>query len=301
MSHFCAALSPLPTKSSTKPFMTNSFPKTDLARLIALPAPVRLLALLAAFRFVTAADLIRVGIDNGEVEAAEAVRCILKFRLQRRLTDSASSEVLALSRAGARELARAMEVDPATVSHSIRSTSNRSAMFMDHSLARNSFALMLGTALAATENAPKLLSWEHDRDRLSAAVTMLRGPGEFRRQPLEADGLAVVRGPRGPEGLLVEIDRGTEMPGYLGKKFAGYLEWWKLGGPKKRFGVDTLRVLTIAPDERRTIRLRDACAASTGGKASGLFWFTAEDAVINNGALAPVWSTMRSEQLQLWP
>jgi hypothetical protein len=280
--------------------MTNSFPKTDLARLLALPAPVRVLALLAAFRFVAAPDLVCAGIDSGEVEAAEAVRSILRLRLQRRLTDPAPSEVLALSRTGARELARAMDVDPATVPYSTRSTSNRSAMFMDHTLARNSFAITLGAALSTGDPALNLLSWEHDRDRLAAAVTMLRGTGELRRQPLEADGLAVVHGPRGPEGLLVEIDRGTEPAGYLGKKFAGYLEWWRLGGPRKRFSVGSLRIVTVAPDERRMIRLRDACAASTGGKASGLFWFAAEDAIDKSGILAPVWSTSREETLPLW-
>jgi Replication-relaxation len=280
--------------------MTNCFPKNDLARLLALPAPLRLVGLLAAFRFLAVPDLTHAGVDSGETGAAEAASYTLRFRLQRRMTDATPAEVLALSRAGARELARAMEVDPTTVPHSTRSNSTRSTMFMDHTLARNSFALALGAALAATEKAPKLLSWEHDRDRLSDAVTMLHGPAEFRRQALEADGLAVVSGPRGPEGLLVEIDRGTETPGYLGKKFAGYLEWWKLGGPRKRFGVGSLRILTIAPDERRTIRLRDACAVSTGGKASGLFWFAAEDEIGRAGILTPVWSTLRGEKARLW-
>jgi len=64
--------------------------------------------------------------------------------------------------------------------------------------------------------------------------------------------------------------------------------------------VDSLRILTITPDERRTIRLRDACAASTGGKASGLFLFAAEDAIAKSGILAAVWSTLRGEPLQLW-
>ncbi len=262
---------------------------------------MRLLALLAAFRFFAVSDLVRAGIDDGEVEAAGTARCILRFRLQRRMTDPAPTEVLALSRAGAREIARVMEVDLATVPHSTRSNSNRSAMFMDHTLARNNFAIIVATALSRDRDVPKLLSWEHDRDRLSAAVTMPHGPGELHRLPLEADGLAIVRGPRGPEGLLVEIDRGTEMPGYLGRKFGGYLEWWKFGGHRKRFDVDSLRILTIAPDERRMIRLRDACAASTGGKASGLFWFAAEDAVTKHGVLAPIWSTLRGEQFQLWP
>jgi len=85
--------------------MTKSFPKTDLVRLLALPAPTRMLALLAAFRFLAVSDLGLAGIDNGEVDAAEAVGSVLRFQLQRRMTDRAATQVLALSRAGALELA----------------------------------------------------------------------------------------------------------------------------------------------------------------------------------------------------
>jgi hypothetical protein len=280
--------------------MTSSFPKTDLTRLIALPAPVRLLALLAAFRFLTAPDLALVGLDDGEVEAAEAVRSILRFQLQRRMTDRASTQVLALSRAGARELARVMEVDPATVPHSTRSNSSRSVMFLDHTLARNSLALSLAGMKGEADGRPVLLSWEHDRDRLADSVTMMANTSQLGRQPLEADGFAVCRGPRGIEGLLIEIDRGTEPTGYLGRKYAGYLQWWRSGRHMKRFDVNTIRILTVAPNEKRTIRLRDACLESTQGKAGGLFWFGAEDAIAKHGIMAPIWSTAKVERLPLW-
>jgi len=280
--------------------MTNSFPKTDLVRLLALPAPARLLALLAAFRFLAVPDLARAGIDSGEVEAAEAARSILRFQLQRRMTEPTPTQVLALARAGACELARAMDVDVATVPHSTRSNSSRSVMFLDHTLARNAFALGLARMNVDADGSPALLSWEHDRDRLADSVSMMADNGELHRQPLEADGFAVCRGPRGTEGLLLEIDRATEPTSYLGRKYAGYLEWWRSGGHTRRFDVNAVRILTVAPDEKRTVRLRNACLESTKGKAGGLFWFGAEDALAKHGISAPIWSTAKVARLPLW-
>lgn len=280
--------------------MINSFPKTDLAKLLALPPRPRLLALLAACRFLTAADIAQIGIETGDLAAADAAGCILRLQFQRRVTDRERTEVLALSRAGVKELARTMDVDPISVPYSTRSSSARSAFFLDHMLGRNTFALSLAISGQRVGGAP-LYSWEHDRDRLSDSVSLLTPEGEFRRQPLEADGLAVCAGPRGTEGLLVEIDRSTEPPSYLGRKYSGYLEWWRQGRHVNRFDVKPIRILTVAPDERRTARLRQACQAATDGKAGGLFWFVSEEAIAKHGFAAPIWSTAKVEHLPLWP
>jgi hypothetical protein len=279
--------------------MLKAFPKTDLAALLSLPPRPRLLAVLAACRFLTAAEIARIGVEASDIEAADAAGCILHLQFQRRVTDEARTEVLALSRAGAKELARAMEVDPVSVPSSTRSNSARSAFFLDHTLARNSFALSLAKSFEIGGAA--LLSWEYDRDRLSDSVALVSALGEFQRIPLEADGLGICRGPRGIEGLLVEIDRATEPPRYLGRKYGGYLEWWKQGRQTKRFDVKTIRILTVAPDERRLGRLRQACQAATDGKAGGLFWFASEEAIAKHGIAANIWSTAKVEHLPLWP
>lgn len=279
--------------------MNKPFPKTDLAGLLALAPRTRLLALLGACRFLTAPDLGAAGIAADDLAAADAAGCLLRLEFQRRITDGKRTEVFALARAGARELARAIEIDAAAVPHSTRSNSARSAFFLDHTLARNGFALSL--AMSCRQGAAALLSWEHDRDRLADSVSLVSPTGEYQRIPLEADGLAVCRGPRGVEGLLVEIDRGTEPPGYLGRKYAGYIEWWKQGRHEKRFDVKTIRIVTVAPDERRLARLRQACQAATEGKAGGLCWFTSEEAIAKNGIAASIWSTARVEHLPLWP
>jgi hypothetical protein len=279
--------------------MSNPFPKSDLAGLLALHAPARLLALLAALRFAAAEDLAIAGIEIGQVQAAEAAGTILRFSLQRRMTDDQPTDVLALARGGARVLAEQLELDATSIPYSTRSKSSRSTQFLDHTLGRSAFALMLGAGLA--KSGPALLSWESEAERLATSATILTRPGELVRRPLVADGLAVVAGPRGPEGLLVEIDRGTESAQKLmGPKFAAFGAWWQSDGPRQRFGVPGLRILTIAPDAKRTRRLLDACTEATGRRGSGLFWFASEGDLRRDGITAPVWSTPRAERVTLW-
>lgn len=281
--------------------MTPGFPKTDLAMLLALPMPARALALIAALRLVDERDLTRAGCDEQHLAVLANEGLLFRFEFRPRPMQPAQTTVLALRRAGAVRLAELMAVDADSIHSSTRTSCNRSAMFLDHTLARNRFALMLADALAKTGRWA-LLSWEHDAERLADAVHQVRGRAELVRQPLVADGLAVVRGPNGPEGLLVEVDRGTERPSYLGRKYGGYLTWWRdEDGPKRRFGLSALRLLTVAPEARRTARLRATAADVTNRQAPRLFWFAAEDALVRDGVLSDAWCNLRSERNRLWP
>lgn len=280
--------------------MTSTFPKTDLARLLRLGARPRALALLAALRFVAVDDLRFAEIDAGDTDALIEDAFAFRFRLQRRLTQEHPTDVLALRRKGAIELTRVLDIEPGSIPYSTRATCDRSAMFLDHQLALSRFALLLARDLRKGVPPAALLSWETDAERLADAVHLMREPGHLGRQPLVADGLAVVGTIRGVEGLLVEIDRGTEKPGYLGRKYAGYLGWWKEGGPMRKFSVRAMRLLTVAPDAKRTERLRKACIETTEKRAGGLFWFASEADLVREGLLAPVWSTTREKHVPLW-
>lgn len=280
--------------------MNNPFIKTDLARLVELPLPARVLGLLAALRFITADDLVLMNIKADDINTLVDAGLVFRFRLQRRLTQENPTEVLALRRDGRHELARLLDVDSDSIPYSTRSSCDRSAMFMDHHLAVSRFGLLLAQALVREGTPARLLSWETDPDRLADSAHVFNDPCLLGRQPLVADALAVVQGPNSVEGMLVEIDRGTERPGYMARKYAGYLSWWRDGGPARRFDVRALRLLTVAPDRRRTERLREAAKETTHGHAAGLFWFAAEDDLLREGFLAPVWSTLRADHLPLW-
>lgn len=111
-----------------------------------------------------------------------------------------------------------------------------------------------------------------------------------------ADALAVVEVGGKRSALLVEVDMGTVSILRMRTKFAGYLAWWKQDGPERRFGLRSLRVFTVAPNENRLARLREAAREATDGKASGLFWFGAHDAVAVDEPerlLAPRWFDAR--------
>lgn len=278
--------------------MNNTFPKTDIAKLLDLTEPLRPLALLAALRFVAVEDLVRFGLVARIEELVDSAY-VFALSLQRRLTDKTAVPVLALRRSGAQILAKELGVEPATVPSSTLSSCRRSVMFLDHALAESRFALLLAVGLQEHDDRA-LLSYERDRDRLADVVHHLRAAQGLGRQPLVADALAIVKTSRGVEGLLIEIDRGTERPNYLGKKYAGYLKWWRDGGHRRRFDLGQLRVLTIAPDRRRAEALVCECRERTGGRAGGLFWFAAEEDLVVQGIQAPVWSNLRAEGLSLF-
>ncbi|MBZ0121641.1 MAG: replication-relaxation family protein, partial [Sandaracinaceae bacterium] len=150
----------------------------------------------------------------------------------------------------------------------------RSAAMLDHELLKNDLAVTL--QLLDAQGAIELLRWETARDALADAVHLMRGSrGE--RVALVADALAVIATPAGPTVLLVEIDMGTVSVARMRTKYEGYAAWWRGGGPERRFGAKSLRVLTIAKHEARTARLRAAAAERVGSDAHGLLWFASAD------------------------
>ena len=125
--------------------------------------------------------------------------------------------------------------------------------------------------------------------------------GVLRRVLLVPDALALVETDSGSEVLAIEVDRGTERPSYMARKYGAYLDWWRSGRHLDDWKSSAVRILTIAPSERRSQRLARACREATGGKVSGLFWFASEPDIVRGGILTPVWSTTTEAQKSLWP
>lgn len=169
-----------------------------------------------------------------------------------------------LTVAGARLLAELSGEEPRTVRRP------RSAALLSHELTKNDLAVVL--SLLDGHGGLRLLRWETARDALADVVTVSRGARAI-RIPLVADALAVVDAGRGPTALLVEIDMGTVSLARMGAKYEGYVAWRRLGGPERRFGTKSLRVLTIASTEARMARLRAVTAEAGGSESLGFFWF----------------------------
>lgn len=193
---------------------------------------------------------------------------LARDRQIRVLSAATGSTAYALAIRGARLLAELTGDEPVPVGRA------RSAAMLDHELLKNDLAVVL--QLLDAQGAIKLLRWETARDALADAVHLMRGRrGE--RVALVADGLAVVAAPTGPTALLVEIDMGTVSLSRMRTKYEGYAAWWRGGGPERRFGTKSLRVLTIAKHEARMARLRAAATEAVGTDARGLLWFATAD------------------------
>ena len=237
---------------------------------------------LAQFRFLTADQVGAVwGIPAERIEALVATGWILRFELQDPSAEGPARSVYALGRAGAAALASNAGRDISAFPYLTKGKLKFSLMFLEHTLARNEFAL---TLKMATRQAPgvELLFWEHRPERLRDVVHLVGSNGEYERQPLVADGYFGLRVATRPQGrqevyFLVEIDRGTVTIPRMAKRYRGYREWWRKGGPQERFGVPNIRVLTVAKGRRRVERLKRAAGETQDGRrGSQLFGFCEE-------------------------
>jgi hypothetical protein len=277
--------------------MLNAFPKRDLVALLALREPARTLALLAALRFISGHDLLAQGTRAHDLTGFIEDDAVFRLPLQRTVTTSKPIDVYALRHGGAVALAKAMGIDAASVPRETRSSCRRSVTFMDHTMATSRFALMLARGLGETGTV-KLESWATGAEGFEAEVGTAEDIGTT-RVILIPDAIATIAAPRGPEMLLIEIDRGTERPSYMANKYAAYLAWWS-SGHHRSLGTDRIRILTVTPDARRSMRLVGSCREATHGKAPGLFWFASEDELAANGLCGNVWATPAARELPLW-
>lgn len=248
-------------------------------------------AAIARYEFLSAAQL-AARFVLPLVEVTAALDALALEGLLQRLTAPSNLRgdpapvAYALTRQGAELLGDATGDEPVAVP-SLRKT----LFHLGHDLARNDFALVLERL--DHEGTIRFLRWETARSKI-ADVTHVAERGRPSRVPLVADGLAVVEVGGYATGLLLEQDQGTVPIERMRRKFRGYDAWWREGGPVRRFGLRSFRVLTVAPNLTRAARLREVALEATDNRGSRLLWFavSADVAVAEpNRILAPVWRT----------
>lgn len=248
-----------------------------------------LLGVLAEREYLAAHQLAAL-LGRDPADLGPVLERLVRDRHVRELTGATGSRAYALAIRGARLLAEMTGDEPVPVGRA------RSAAILDHELLKNDLAVVL--QLLDAQGAIQLLRWETARDQLADAVHLMRGRrGE--RVALVADARAVLATPSGPTSLLVEIDMGTVSIARMRTKYEGYAAWWRGGGPARRFGTKSLRVLTIAKHEARMARLRAAAAEAVGTDAHGLFWFASADVLDADAPeklLAPRFWTARPDE-----
>jgi hypothetical protein len=208
-----------------------------------------------------------VGRPRAEVDPLVAT-LVARGHLGQLVGDVMRESGLRLTRKGARYLAELTGAEAPPV-RAIRATTT-----LAHELMVNDLAVV--AKLLDDRGLVKLLRFETSRDALADAVRVVRGRTS-ERIPFVADALVVLSSPAGPTALLVEIDMGTVSLARMKKRYEGYAAWWRSGGPERRFGLRSLRLVTVANHKERAARLRDVASEIADSGSRGLFWFASSD------------------------
>jgi hypothetical protein len=229
---------------------------------------------LAIVRLATAGSVLGAFAPAGLTEEVLDAWCDAGLLMKRNAFDDVTAHALScisLGRAGARSLAMATgQSIPAPK----RVASTRKSAH-DAEVGDTGLAIL---ALARAGHI-RLRGVEFDDKRIGTSVaTAIPGVGP-KRIALQADAYVVRDTSEGPVALLIEIDRGTTSVKRLAEKYAGYLAWKDQGGPIRDFGVKAMRVVTIAPQKRRSRALHDAALAANYGKRSGFLLFLEREAI----------------------
>jgi len=231
---------------------------------------------LALARFARERELLAfagpLGLDPELLDAWVASGLIHRATVRLDAISGPDEAYLALTRQGARMLASETghTIEPVSPSALKRDSQKRA-----HDVVVGDIAL----AVLALErdHGIELMGIETDARKLAVLHTTAIQERDAERVRLVPDAYVLTKGPRGPVGLLVEVDRGTVSTSRMRKKYQGYLAWKREGGPLRDLGISAVRILTTAPASARMKRLRDSALSANEERRSGLLLFTLEE------------------------
>jgi hypothetical protein len=94
--------------------------------------------------------------------------------------------------------------------------------------------------------------------------------------------------------FFLEADRSSMDQSTFFQKMLAYREWYKKGGHRKKFNIDSFRVLTITISEERKENMRMRSKKADAGKGSTMLLFTCEKNYSfekPETILAPIWQS----------
>lgn len=230
---------------------------------------VTLFKLLNRFRFVSL-DQLEAYFGQGMPDLSPLIKEKIILELKVPSLTTSMRLVYTLGRRGAEILALQIDREINSITYFTRHKLKRSVFTVDHDLAIS----QVGMALAILEKQSKncsLKSWQTNSKGI-ATYTSLPSPSGMIRVPLVADALFCLEHEGEKAWFLLEQDRGTVSTNRMRMKFKAYKQWWKQGGPKQFFGVKNLRLLVLAPSEKRLVGLIKA-SMDKKEKGSGFIWF----------------------------
>ncbi len=258
------------------------------------PRDHEVLAALGSYRFLSAFQVAELAFPS-EGSAAKRLRelahhgLVVRLPIPVRSEASTPSSVWALKPLGARHVAMASSEKPP----SLKSGEERTSYHLEHTLARNTFRLVL-ERLSQLHPKITLLAWRQDKPDVRRSVPLGMPGGQVVQAAFIPDGVAILRVGHEVHVLAVEIDRGTVSKERMALRYRAYFRYWKDGSARREYGASAFRVLTVTTNDRWLLELEARARAAPPGKSgTKLFWFAKTgdiDLRKPEGLLDPIWS-----------
>lgn len=173
-------------------------------------------------------------------------------------------------------------------------TSKRlSADFLSHSIAVND--VMVLVTLACRRHGFELEQWQGENEVKADydRVMVQSGAGGRERMPVVPDSFFTILANERRYPFFLELDRGTMTLARFKNKVRAYLAYYKSGAYEKRYGLQSIRMLTIVSTKSQSggvKRLENLKAATEEITKERWFWFAPlAELTAENILKVPVW------------
>jgi DNA-binding HxlR family transcriptional regulator len=199
------------------------------------------------------------------------------------LGEGRSQAIYSLDERGADLIAIEQGVDRAAVRWK-RKDNQANFLFLNHTLSINDFRIAI--TLAAKQLGHRIMRWLDEREIKALGE---RVPVAEKRRgylPVAPDAFFEYDFGDRQAGFFAEVDMGTMSNKRFKDKVRAYILYKTEGYYEEKFGISSLRVLTVAPSYRRLKNLKRTTEQAQG---RSLFWFTTFAALSAEEILQPRW------------
>jgi hypothetical protein len=222
---------------------------------------------------------------------------LARHRLPVEEGQGSSQYLYMLSTRGAQLVAERLGVDIADIGWK-RTQNHVSSPFLEHTLMVND--VRIAVELAARRRRYRLGCWttEDELKRSPDRVQIEPERGHPRRVTLVPDAYFCLAFGQRRARFFLEADRATVPNRRWAQKILAYLAYVRSGAYARRYGGNSLRVLTVTTSEKRMCNLMRTTAKACGdANGARMFWFTWMERVTDATVLsAPIWHVPGQEE-----
>ncbi len=200
-----------------------------------------------------------------------------------RMGEGSPQAMYALDRQGVEFIALAQGIPKAEVRWN-KKEAQASLLFLQHTLHLNDVRIAM--TQAAQQHGHQIIRWLDERE-IKKMRERVPVPGKRRRNlPVTPDAFFEHKIGEKRNGFFLEMDMGTMALRRFKDKVRAYLIYKRDGHYEKRFGMHSLRVLTVTTSMRRLRNLKKATEQIDG---RSLFWFTTTEKLAGDWLWEPIW------------